>query len=102
MKRRSFLKNIPGAAATTVIGGHALFAEVSNPMVQALHGMMFDTDRVMVIVQLNGGSDGLNTIFPLDQYDQLKIARGNMLIYIQRWPPCMICIRMANLESYRM
>lgn len=80
MKRRSFLKNIPGAAATTVIGGHALFAEVSNPMVQALHGMMFDTDRVMVIVQLNGGSDGLNTIFPLDQYDQLKIARGNMLM----------------------
>ncbi|MEP7323743.1 MAG: DUF1501 domain-containing protein [Saprospiraceae bacterium] len=80
MKRRSFLKNIPGAAITTVIGGHALYAEHSSPMMEALHGMLYDTDRVLIIIQLNGGSDGLNVIFPLDQYDNLKNARGNILM----------------------
>ena len=80
MKRRSFLKNIPGAAITTVVGGQTLFAEHSNPMIEALHGMLYDTNRVLVIVQLNGGSDGLNVIFPLDQYDALKNARSNILM----------------------
>jgi uncharacterized protein (DUF1501 family) len=80
MKRRTFIKNIPGAAMTTVLAGQTLYAEHSNPMIQALHGMMYDTDRVLIIVQLTGGSDGLNVIFPLDQYDNLKNARGNILM----------------------
>ncbi len=80
MKRRTFVKNIPGAAITTVIGGQTLYAKHSNPMIQALHGMMYDTNRVLVIIQKNGGNDGLNMIFPLDQYDALKGARGNMLM----------------------
>jgi len=80
MKRRSFIKNIPGAAAVTVIGGHTISVAPSNPMLQALYEMMYETDRVLVIVQCNGGNDGLNTIFPLDQYDNLKAARSNMLM----------------------
>lgn len=80
MKRRSFLKNIPGATAATIIGGHAVSAAPSNPMLQALYDMMYETDRVLVIVQCNGGNDGLNTIFPLDQYDNLKSVRSNMLM----------------------
>lgn len=80
MKRRSFVKTIPGAAIATVIGGQTLYAEHSNPMIQALHGMMYDTNRVLVIVQKTGGNDGLNMVFPLDQYDLLKAARGNMLL----------------------
>lgn len=80
MKRRSFLKHIPGAAAVTVIGGQTVRADHTNPMLQALYQMMYETDRVLVIVQCNGGNDGLNTIFPLDQYDQLKAVRSNMLM----------------------
>ena len=80
MKRRSFLKQIPGAAAVTVIGGQTVRADHTNPLLQALYQMMYETDRVLVIVQCNGGNDGLNTVFPLDQYDQLKSVRGNMLM----------------------
>jgi uncharacterized protein (DUF1501 family) len=34
----------------------------------------------LVIVQLVGGNDGLNTIVPLDQYSKLAVARNNVLI----------------------
>ena len=37
-------------------------------------------ERILVLVQLNGGNDGLNTIIPLDQYANLSKARSNILI----------------------
>ncbi|MEP7267300.1 MAG: DUF1501 domain-containing protein [Saprospiraceae bacterium] len=80
MKRRNFLHNISGATAATVIGGNTLYAENTNPILHSLLQMMNDTDRVLIIIQQNGGSDGLNTIFPLDQYDALKGARQNILM----------------------
>ncbi|MCB0786289.1 MAG: DUF1501 domain-containing protein [Flavobacteriales bacterium] len=37
-------------------------------------------DRILVIVQLFGGNDGLNTVIPLDQYGLLSNFRSNVLI----------------------
>lgn len=39
-----------------------------------------DSDRVLVLIQLNGGNDGLNTIIPRDQYSGLAAVRENILI----------------------
>ena len=39
-----------------------------------------DSDKVLVLVQLNGGNDGLQTIIPLDQYDKLANARQNIIV----------------------
>jgi uncharacterized protein (DUF1501 family) len=39
-----------------------------------------DSDRVLVLVQLNGGNDGLNTLVPIDQYDNLRRARPDLII----------------------
>lgn len=38
------------------------------------------TDRVLELVQLNGGNDGLNMVIPIDQYSALANARNNILI----------------------
>ena len=38
------------------------------------------SDRVLVLVQLKGGNDGLNMVVPLDQYAALSNARSNILI----------------------
>ena len=37
-------------------------------------------DRVLVIIRLNGGNDGINTVIPRDQYSNLAIQRSNILI----------------------
>lgn len=54
---------------------------LGNPSVMnALHGAFVETDHVLVLVQLNGGNDGLNTVIPLDQYSNLSKARSNIMI----------------------
>ena len=47
----------------------SIFSAISN-----------ENDKVLVLVQLIGGNDGLATITPLDQYDKLANVRGNILI----------------------
>lgn len=37
-------------------------------------------DKVLVIIRLSGGNDGLNTVIPLDQYSHLVQQRSNVLI----------------------
>jgi uncharacterized protein (DUF1501 family) len=78
MKRRDFVKNIS-------------LASVAAPFVwkgmkyQGIAKKLFDVpksadDRVLVIIRLNGGNDGLATVIPIDQYDNLVIQRQNVLI----------------------
>ena len=74
MKRRHFIRSVSAAS----LGGFAVRG-FGNPLL----GPVFDRaaeDRVLVIVQLYGGNDGLNTVIPLDQYDALSVARSNVLI----------------------
>jgi len=79
MKRRSFIKHTAGAAVTlpfalqgvrlSALPRSAFFGSIAN-----------DTDRVLVIIRLNGGNDGLNMLVPMDQYDQLFNARQAVLL----------------------
>ena len=60
------------------IGGFAVRG-MSNPILSALQNSLAE-DRVLVIVQLFGGNDGLNTVIPLDRYDLLSQFRPHVLI----------------------
>lgn len=83
MKRRDFLRNtIPSATILpAVIGGFSVKAiGAENPMLQALMGTTTDTDKVFVIIQLNGGNDGLNMVIPIENYSNYINARTNIAI----------------------
>jgi uncharacterized protein (DUF1501 family) len=83
MKRRDFLKNtIPAAAVLpAIVDGYSVKAfHHSSPLMQALMDPMIDTDHVLVIVQLNGGNDGLNMVIPISTYSEYYNARSNVAI----------------------
>ncbi|MEM1216657.1 MAG: hypothetical protein AAGJ82_13270, partial [Bacteroidota bacterium] len=72
MKRRSFLKKSALASTPLFLGGVPVKALADQSFSSLLNG---DSDRVLVLVQLNGGNDGLATIIPRDQQDNLATVR---------------------------
>ena len=72
MKRRDFIKNTaPVAVLPFFTQGLSMAAYAENAFMNALFRPEIDTDRVLVIIQMSGGNDGLNTVIPLDQYSAL-------------------------------
>jgi uncharacterized protein (DUF1501 family) len=79
MERREFLKLGAAATAIPLAGGAGPAARAFASPLAALAAQA-PTDRVLVVLRLDGGNDGLNTVLPLDQYDNLAKARANILI----------------------
>jgi len=80
MNRRKFIKSIPYLAAPVIIGNANLRSWANSPMVQQLSKYAELNDKVLVLIQMFGGNDGLNTVIPLDKYDALSVLRPNILI----------------------
>jgi len=80
MKRRHFLKTAPVFTLPLLIKGFPVEAMTQSPLLQLLGQQTLMNGRVLVLVQLNGGNDGLNTVISLDQYAALTNARANILI----------------------
>ncbi len=78
MKRRKFIKTTGASLSVPLIFNGISLSAVAKPLY--FNAMNTDSDRVLVLVQLSGGNDGLNTVIPLDQYDRLANARGNIMI----------------------
>ncbi len=81
MKRREFLtRAVPASTLPFLIGGFPFTAYGRSPLLEALVASATESDRVLVLIQLNGGNDGLNTVIPLDQYSAIAAARSNIMI----------------------
>lgn len=83
MKRRDFFKQTLPATVTfpALINGFSVKAHTAHSaLVQALLSGTTDTDKVLVIVQLNGGNDGLNMVIPVEFYSNYYNARQNIAI----------------------
>jgi uncharacterized protein (DUF1501 family) len=83
MKRRQFFKHTLPAAVTlpAVINGFSVKAHTgASPLVQALLSATTDTDKVLVLVRLDGGNDGLNMVIPIEFYSGYFNARKNIAI----------------------
>ena len=88
MKRREFLKRAaPAVALPLCIDGFRLAAHAHPPLVAGMAGTSAALDRVLVVVQMSGGNDGLNTIIPMDQYQTYLNLRQNIAIAQSRALP---------------
>ncbi len=78
MKRRNFIKT----AGTTAVALPVFFNGVQLSAIprSSLFNFIEETDRVLILIQMNGGNDGLNMVIPRDQYSGLAAVRKNILI----------------------
>jgi len=66
--RRSFLQALGLAGAgTMMVGGMPLSASSNSKLAAAISAV--ETDRILIIIRLKGGNDGLNMIVPIYDYD---------------------------------
>ncbi len=80
MKRSTFLRNSLAVLTPTVISGNPIHVLNNHSMVEPEVLANVNNDRVLVIIQLNGGNDGLNTVLPINQYGAYYNARTNIAI----------------------
>ncbi len=77
MKRRQFIQSGSLMTLPIMLGG----LEVTAVTRSSLFSMVNDnSDRVLVLIQLNGGNDGLNMVIPIDQYQGLNEVRPNLIL----------------------
>ena len=76
MKRRTFFKY---TVLPALLSGFKMNALAGSPFIQNLLGTTND-GRVLVVIQLAGGNDGLNTVIPIEFYPAYKNARSNIAI----------------------
>ena len=93
MKRRDFVRNMSLASMSVPF----IF---KNYNYEAISKALFSVpkmaeDRVLILIRLNGGNDGLNTIIPLDQYENLLLHRANI---IQPESSMYIFLKEENIE----
>ncbi len=80
MKRRNFVKIGLGAIASPIVLNGIPVRTFANDFFEKLVYLAGENDKVLVLIQLIGGNDGLNTVIPLDKYGILSNARKSILI----------------------
>jgi len=68
---------VSGAAVTLGLAGRTVQASAASPLLRALAGS--NDNRILVVIQLSGGNDGLNTVVPVGN-DVYYNARPNIAI----------------------
>jgi len=78
MKRRDFIHNFSHAIAAGAILPHFNYLEASKKY--ALLENTVEPGKILILLNFNGGNDGLNTITPMDQYANLDKVRPHVII----------------------
>ncbi len=81
MNRRDFvrLSALMGTGALLRLNGIPLHAFQGNGVLEEI-AMKSLNDRVLILIELHGGNDGLNMVIPIDQYGNYYNLRPNIAI----------------------
>ncbi len=77
--RRSFLRNVGIAGSMSMLLGKTPITAMANsPMAMALTNN--NSDRILVLIRLKGGNDGMNMIVPLFDYGTYQAYRPDIAV----------------------
>lgn len=76
MKRRSFIKHTTHALGIPTLLGAFGFSSFAQTIAKAAA----ESKKVMVMIYLQGGNDGLNTVIPMDQLSALNKVRPHVIL----------------------
>ncbi|SIT06277.1 Uncharacterized conserved protein, DUF1501 family [Zobellia uliginosa] len=77
--RRSFLQALGIAGSgSMMLGSSMLSASAPSPLTAAIAAA--ETDKILILIRLAGGNDGLSTVIPMEQYESYVKARPNIYI----------------------
>lgn len=79
MKRKDFLKNI-GIITGAGSVGFALNGVAVKAFAKSFMNINSANGKILVLIQLKGGNDGINTVIPLDQYSLYSSLRPQIKI----------------------
>ncbi|MBU2997766.1 DUF1501 domain-containing protein [Cellulophaga baltica] len=77
--RRSFLQAMGlVGSGSMMLGSNFLSASTASPLTSAIADL--ETDKIVILIRLSGGNDGLSTVIPVEQFDAYANARPNIYI----------------------
>ncbi len=82
MRRRQFLTTAATAAALPLAAGRLPISALTGPLFAA--AASDPSDRVLVLINLVGGNDGISSVVPIDQFDNLMAVRANVTVPLAR------------------
>lgn len=96
MKRRDFFTSATSFLLPVVLNGFAFksLAKSSGLVKSLMQTAALNSDRILVIIYLGGGNDGLNTVIPLEHYSKYNELRSNIAI-----PESQVLRLSGNLET---
>ena len=77
MKRRSFIQAASTISLPVMLNGFGISTIAKSSIFDNIDA---EDDRVLVLIQCNGGYDGLAMLHPLAQYSKLSSLRSNIII----------------------
>jgi len=80
MKRRKFIKHLGHSLAIPGLLGSASFSLANTKAFKDILQHAITTGKKLVLIYLDGGNDGLNTVIPLSQLSTLNSIRPHVIL----------------------